>query len=99
VRSVTSREGNHDRGRYLMHSGYVPNPTMQHPGLGSYVAHEIGSRESVLPNFVSIGGGGAQGAGYLGVEWDPFVIDNAAAPVANLMAPPGIDMRRRDSRL
>lgn len=99
VRSVTSREGNHDRGRYLMHSGYVPNPTMQHPGLGSYVAHEIGSRDSTLPNFVSIGGGGAQGAGYLGVEWDPFVVDNPSAPVANLMAPPGIDMRRRDSRL
>jgi hypothetical protein len=51
----------------------------------------------VLFSFVSIGG--TQGAGYLGVEWDPFVVDNPSAPVANLMPPPGIDVRRRDSRL
>ena len=97
VRSVTTKEGNHDRGRYLMHTGYVPNPTVQHPGIGSYVAHEIGDRDSTLPNFVSIGG--SQGAGYMGVEWDPFVVSNPAAPVDNLTPPPGIDKRRRDSRL
>jgi uncharacterized protein (DUF1501 family) len=96
VRSVTTREGNHDRGRYLMHTGYVPNPTVSHPGIGSYLAAEIGSRDAVLPNFVSIGG--SQGAGFLGVEWDPFV-DNASAPVANLAPPTGIDRRRRDTRL
>ncbi len=97
VRSVSSREGNHDRGRYFMHTGYIPNPTVLHPGIGSYVAHETGSTDSVLPNFVSVGG--SQGAGYLGVEWDPFVVDNPAAPVANLAPPPGIDKRRRDARL
>jgi hypothetical protein len=97
LRSVTTREGNHDRGRYLMHTGYVPNPTVQHPGLGSYVAQELGDPKSVLPNFVSIGG--SQGAGFLGVEWDPFVIQNPAAPVENLTAPPNIDQRRRDTRL
>jgi hypothetical protein len=97
VRSVTTREGNHDRGRYLMHTGYVPNPTVVHPGLGSYVAAEIGDTSSVLPNFVSIGG--SQGAGYLGVEWDPFVVQNASQPVENLTPPPNIDQRRRDSRL
>jgi hypothetical protein len=97
VRSVTSREGNHDRGRYFMHSGYIPNPTVVHPGIGSYVAHEVGDPNSVLPNFVSIGG--TQGAGYLGVEWDPFVLDNASRPVDNLNLAPGMDLRRRDARL
>jgi hypothetical protein len=97
VRSVTSREGNHDRGRYLMHTGYIPNPTVQHPGLGSYVAHEIGDTNSVLPNFVSVGG--TQGAGYLGVEWDPFVIGNPAAGVDNLNPAPNVDARRLNSRL
>lgn len=75
----------------------MPNPTVTHPGIGSYVAHEIGDRESTLPNFVSIGG--SQGAGYMGVEWDPFVVSNPAAPVDNLTPPPGIDKRRRDARL
>ncbi len=27
IRSLDSNEGNHDRGTYLMHSGYAPNPT------------------------------------------------------------------------
>jgi hypothetical protein len=97
VRSVTSREGNHDRGRYLMHTGYVPNPTVVHPGIGSYVSHEVGKKENELPNFVSLGG--TQGAGYLGVEADPFVVDNPSQPVANLAPPPGVDQRRRDARL
>src|SRR5262245_34638598 len=97
VRSVTSREGNHDRGRYLMHTGYIPNPTVVHPNLGSYIAQEIGKSDSVLPNFVSIGG--TQGAGFLGVEYDPFVVDNPTRPVDNLVSPPGVDTRRRDSRL
>ena len=32
IRSLDSKEGNHDRGTYLMHTGYVPNPTVVHPG-------------------------------------------------------------------
>ena len=46
----------------------------------------------MLPNFVSIGG--TQGAGYLGVECDPFVVDNPKAPVSNLTLAPGIDQPR-----
>jgi uncharacterized protein (DUF1501 family) len=51
----------------------------------------------VLPNFVSIGG--SQGAGFLGVEWDPFVVNNAGGQVENLQPAAGIDKRRRDTRL
>ncbi len=97
VRSVSSREGNHDRGRYFMHTGYIPNPTLVHPNLGSIVAQEIGKPDAVLPNFVSVGG--TQGAGFLGVEYDPFVVDDPSRPVANLQPSAGIDERRRDSRL
>lgn len=35
LRSLDSKEGNHDRGNYLMHTGYSPNPTVVHPGWGS----------------------------------------------------------------
>src|SRR5262245_4016290 len=33
VRGMTSREGSHERGRYLMHTGYVPGPVV-HPSFG-----------------------------------------------------------------
>src|SRR3954463_4569872 len=29
VRSMTSKEGNHQRAQYLLHTGYAPNPTVQ----------------------------------------------------------------------
>ena len=35
IRSLDSKEGNHDRGNYMMHTGYTPNPTVVHPGWGS----------------------------------------------------------------
>ena len=34
IRSLDSKEGNHDRGNLLMHTGYTPNPTVVHPGFG-----------------------------------------------------------------
>src|SRR5436190_15671420 len=31
VRSMSTREADHTRGRYYMHTGYVPNPNIEHP--------------------------------------------------------------------
>src|SRR5262249_28231472 len=56
VRSMTTKEGNHDRGQYLMHTGYAPSATLKHPSLGAWVSHELGNAEAELPNFVSIRG-------------------------------------------
>ena len=41
VRSMSTREADHNRGRYYMHTGYVPNPNIEHPSYGSVVAHEL----------------------------------------------------------
>ena len=35
IRSMTSKEGNHNRARYLVHTGYAPQGSMKHPGLGA----------------------------------------------------------------
>ena len=56
IRSMTSKEGNHDRGQYLMHTGYAPSGTLKHPSLGAWVSHELGDPDFELPNFVSIRG-------------------------------------------
>ena len=31
VRSMSTREADHDRGRYYMHTGYVPDPPSSTP--------------------------------------------------------------------
>ena len=77
VRSMSTREADHARGTYYMHTGYVPNPNIQHPGYGSVVAHELAEQAAGLqiPPFVSIGGG-SQGPGFLGMAYAPFEVDS-----------------------
>ncbi len=41
VRAMSTREADHSRGRYYMHTAYVPNPTVVHPSFGSVVSHEL----------------------------------------------------------
>ena len=73
VRSMSTREADHQRGRYYMHTGYVPDPNIEHPSYGSVVAHEVMSQRSQLdiPPFVSVGGA-SEGPGFLGLAWAPF---------------------------
>jgi hypothetical protein len=98
IRSMTSKEGSHERARYLVHTGYSPNPTLTHPSIGAILSHEKGMRDSELPEYVSIGGPGA-GNGYLEVDHAPFVVQDPKRPIANLEFPIGMSDKRRDARL
>src|SRR5262249_54323906 len=87
IRSMTSREGNHGRATYLLHTSYPPSGGILHPGVGSIVAKELGHADFDLPNFVSIQGTSV-GPSFLGVQHAPFVVldpnrspDNLATPV------------------
>jgi len=75
VRSMSTREADHGRGRYYMHTGYVPNPTVVHPTFGSVVSYELGTKrkELEIPSFVSVGG--SMGPGFLGMMHAPFQVD------------------------
>lgn len=77
IRSMSTREADHNRGRYYMHTGYVPNPNVEHPSYGSVVAHELMPQRQALeiPPFVSIGGA-SSGPGFLGMAWSPFSVDS-----------------------
>lgn len=97
VRSMSTREADHMRGRYYMHTGYVPNPNVEHPSYGAVIAHELAAQvpELEIPPFVSVGGGSV-GPGFLGMTWAPFVVD-ASGRVRNLDM--GIDQARVQQRL
>ncbi len=76
VRSMSTREADHTRGRYYMHTGYVPNPSIQHPSYGAMLSHELlPSRGDSLeiPPFVAVGGNSV-GPGFLGMAYAPFVV-------------------------
>lgn len=97
IRTLTATEGNHERARYLMQTGFVPQGGVSHPSLGSHVARTAkGSHE--LPGFVTINLPGI-GPGYLGAEWSPFTVPDASKPVRNLAPPNDLDPARVDRRV
>jgi len=93
IRSMSTREADHGRGRYYMHTGYVPNPNITHPSYGSVISHELMEQrpELEIPPFVSVNGGSA-GPGFLGMSWAPFSVSSTGR-VNNL------DMGLEEARL
>ena len=85
IRTMTSKEGSHPRASFLLHHGYLPMGGVKFPTLGSHVAHQIGDPKFDLPSFVRIGGrrADAGGAGFLGVDYDPFELRNPEAKPEN----------------
>jgi uncharacterized protein (DUF1501 family) len=95
IRSMTSKEGNHGRATYLLHTGYAPSGGIVHPGIGSLVASEIGPSDFDLPHFVSIQGASV-GSSFLGVPYAPFVVSDPNRPPDNLGNPvTGSRLQRR----
>lgn len=97
VRSMTTKEGNHQRASFLLHTGYVPTNSVKHPTLGSLVCQQLADPESEIPSFVRVGGrfGNTGGGGILGVDYDPFNMDSPDRPPANTGLPNGTERYRR----
>ena len=73
VRSLVSKEGDHERGTYAVKTGYRPDPTVVHPSIGSVVCHQLPVAEVDIPRHVSILPGNWPGrGGYLGAKYDAF---------------------------
>ena len=99
IRSMTSKEGNHQRATYALHTGYVPTGTVKHPSFGSLCAAELGEKDFDLPHIVSVGAqqiAGA-GAGFLGVAYEPFAVENPLEMPTNVETP--VETSRFNRRL
>lgn len=98
IRSMSTKEGNHERARYLLHTGYPPQGGVRHPTWGSIMSYELGERDFELPKCISINSP-AFDAGFLGAEHNPFVIDDPTKPIENIKLSHGIDQSRLRSRM
>jgi uncharacterized protein (DUF1501 family) len=77
IRSMSTREADHGRGRYYMHTGFVPNPNIDYPSYGSVISHELlkdTTNQIGIPPFISIGGASI-GPGFLGATYSPLIVD------------------------
>lgn len=74
IRSMSTREGDHSRARFVTMTGYTPQGAIKFPALGSLVANEF-NVENDIPSYVHIGGRPAiGGGGFLGPQFAPFVV-------------------------
>jgi hypothetical protein len=93
IRSLTTTEGDHMRGRQLMHTSYTPNPAIAFPSIGAVAAKQAplvaGYEPITLPNYISVGGA-ADGPGFLGMNYAAFGIQNPGSPPENITPPGGM---------
>lgn len=87
VRSLSTKEGDHGRGTYLMRTGHAPGTPVKHPTIGSAISKELGELSAPLPNYVAINqntpfGPEAFSPGFLGPQYASATV-NATPPAGN----------------
>ena len=55
INSLTTTQGAHEEGRYIMHTSYERRGTIQHPEMGAWVTKLGGKISNTLPSFVKVG--------------------------------------------
>ncbi|MFO0802809.1 MAG: DUF1501 domain-containing protein [Gemmataceae bacterium] len=98
VRSLWSKEGDHERGTYALKTGFRPDPTVTHPSLGAILCHDLPGEGVEIPRHVSIlpNEWPARG-GTLGAEFDAFKVFDPAEKVPDTT--PQVSQERFEQRL
>ncbi len=98
IRSLVSKEGDHERATAFVKTGYRPDPTTKYPALGAIIAHERPVESLEIPQYVSLGGGEWPGrGGYFGDQYDAFRIFNPGNSIQNMRA--SVNEKRQKKRL
>lgn len=89
VRGLSTKEGDHGRGTYLMRTGRQPQGPIAYPSLGAVLGKELGELEGGVPRYVSISpfqafNPAAWGPGFLGPRFAPLTVGAVDSPQARL---------------
>jgi len=80
LRGMSTKEGDHGRGTYIMRTGVAPSAAgIQYPSIGALMSKELGDPHAELPNFISIApqrffSQDAYGSGFLGPQHASLVV-------------------------
>jgi hypothetical protein len=103
IRSLTHELGNHDTGTRFLLTGHRPTPALEHPSLGSLVAHAAGAG-GTMPPYVAIphdgvgGDSNAARAGWLPGAFAAFSTGRDPSRVDGLQLPEGVSFERNAKR-
>ncbi len=84
IRSLSTKEGDHSRGTYLMRTGHRPGSPIQYPTIGSSISKELGSDELAIPHYISIApytvfSPKAFQPGFLGPQYSPLTVGSTVS--------------------
>ncbi|MCA8995373.1 MAG: DUF1501 domain-containing protein [Planctomycetaceae bacterium] len=100
IRSMVSKEGDHERGTYYVQTGYRPDPTVVHPAMTAVISKWLNNDELEIPQHVALASGDGfvvPRGGYLGAEHDAFRIYDPGNNIHNMR--PRVDDERQSRRL
>jgi len=77
INSMSSKQGAHEQGSYMMHTSYAPRGTIKHPSMGAWVMKLGGKLNPDIPGYVAINASpDLTGGGFFGATY-------AAAPIGS----------------
>ena len=97
VRSLVSKEGDHERGTYLVKTGYRPDPTAVHPAIGAICCHELPGSGVEIPRHISILPGQWPARAAILATFDAFQAGDPADKIADVA--PQVSVPRYEQRL
>ncbi|MCB9874394.1 MAG: DUF1501 domain-containing protein [Planctomycetaceae bacterium] len=79
VRGLSTKEGDHGRGTYLMRTGHQPRGPVRFPAIGASLSKELSDSSELALNFVSVSpyrafNQAAYGPGFLGPKYAPLTV-------------------------
>lgn len=87
VRSLSTKEGDHQRGTHLMRTGHAPTGMLRYPSIGAALAKELTEPDAALPPYVTVSpqvalAREAYGPGFLGPKYAPLIVGGASGMTA-----------------
>ena len=115
IRSMSTKENEHERATFYMRTGYQPLGPVQFPPLGALMGKELGDDSAALPSFISIApdtfvSPASFGSGFLPPRYAPLIVGvgntfrqgadyDKALKVQDLVRPLEVNDMQADARL
>jgi len=100
VNSLSSTQGAHEQGNYMMHTSYELRGTIRHPAMGAWLNVFQGGGNSTLPNFVFVGNDSRHpGAGFFPAAHSPLFVSNPENGLKNVRLQPGLTEDKFQARM
>lgn len=100
VNSMTSKQGAHEQGAYMMHTSYAMRGTVKHPSIGAWTLKLAGRENPEIPGYVAINSSPEMtSGGFFGAKYAAAPIGSASEGLKDSRRPDNVSKSDFDRRL